>query len=168
MDIVKASSDWARAEMLSAAAFIFFGVIFLLAGFGFRQLGTTDMARAFVIPMLVAGGLLLILGAGLFFPSQARLSGIPATFAADPSGFLAAEIARADKIRSDYSIAVFRIFPAIITLCAVAIPFLQGPVWRASLTTAIAMFLVLILVDMNASARLEAYREQLASTPTPG
>ncbi|MGR3591560.1 MAG: hypothetical protein ACU0B9_13950 [Limimaricola soesokkakensis] len=162
MDIVKTATDWVRFEMLSAAAFLAFGLAFMLAGLGFRQLGTTDMARAYPIPMLVAGGLLLILGVGLFFPAQARLTAVPVAFGGDPVGFVAAEIARADKVLNDYRIAVFRVFPLVVALCALAIPFLDTALWRAGLITAIAMFTVLILVDSNAHARLSAYRQQLA------
>lgn len=168
MDIAKTASDWARFEMHSAAVFIAFGLAFLLAGIGFRQLATTDLSRAFTVPMLVAGGLLLILGLGLFFPVQARLAAIPTAQAGDSAAFLATEIARADKVLNDYRIAVFRAFPAIIALCALAIPFLDGPLWRASLITAIAMFTVLILIDSNANARLGAYRAQLSHAEGPG
>ncbi|WP_222435302.1 hypothetical protein [Puniceibacterium confluentis] len=60
MDIVKTATDWTRAEMLSSSFFILFGLSFLLASFGFWQLGRTDIARAYVVPMLVAGTLILI------------------------------------------------------------------------------------------------------------
>lgn len=161
MDIVKTASDWARFEMRSGAVFAAFGLAFLLAGLGFRQWGGTDLARAFFIPMLVAGVLLLILGVGLFLPAQTRLAAVPSAYASDATAFLTAELARADKVLNDYRIAVFRLFPAIIALCALTILFLACPHWRASLITAIAMFSVLLLVDSNANARLEAYRAQL-------
>ena len=67
-----------------------------------------------------------------------------------------------------YRIAVFRAFPRIIAVCAVLVPFLAGPLWRASLVTAIAMLAVIMLVDTGAIARLEAYREQLASVVRSG
>jgi len=162
MDIVKAASDWARFEMLSTVAFMTFGLAFGLAGLAFRQLATTDLARAFTVPMLVAGGLLLIFGVGLFFPAQARLAAVPAAFGGDAAGFIASEIIRADKVLNDYRIAVFWVFPALIALCALAVPFLDGPYWRASLITAIALFTVLILIDSNANARLQDYRQQLS------
>ena len=165
MDIMKTASDWARFEMHAALVFAGFGLAFLLSGLGFRQLGTTDLARAFVIPMLVAGVLLLILGVGLFLPAQTRLASLPTTYASDSTAFLTAELARADKVLNDYRFAVFRLFPAIIALCALAIPFLTGPYWRASLITAIAMFTVLILVDSNANARLLAYKAELTKAP---
>ncbi|HBB85218.1 MAG TPA: hypothetical protein DC031_18610 [Sulfitobacter sp.] len=162
MDIVKAASDWARFEMHSGAVFAAFGLAFLLAGLGFRQWGGTDFSRALLVPMLVAGVLLLILGVGLGLLGQSRLAAVPATYASDATAFLTAELARTDKMLNDYRILAFRLFPAIIALCALAIPFLDGPYWRASLITAIALFTVLILIDSNANARLQDYRQQLS------
>lgn len=48
MDILKLSTDWARAESLSNGAIFLVGVAFLCASFGFWQMGKAEMARAFV------------------------------------------------------------------------------------------------------------------------
>lgn len=147
--------------MLSAAFFILFGLSFLLASLGFWQLGRTDMARAYVVPMLVAGTLILIIGLGLFFPSQARLTSFPAAYATDAAGFIAEEIARADRVLNEYRIAVFKIIPLVVAVCALAIPYLGSPLWRACLVTTIAMMGIILVIDTNANARLDAYWEQL-------
>ena len=78
MDILKTATDWTRAEVLSSAFFIVFALAFLLSSLGFWQMGRTDMARAYVAPMLVAGGLLLALGGGLLVQSQVKLGGLAA------------------------------------------------------------------------------------------
>lgn len=161
MDIVKTATDWKRAEMLSSAFFILFGLSFLLASLGFWQLGRTDMARAYVVPMLMAGTLILIIGVGLFFPSQARLTSFPAAYAIDSAGFIAEEIARADRVLNEYRIAVFRVIPLIVAACALAILYFETPLWRASLITTIVMMAVILVIDTNANARLASYREQL-------
>ena len=162
MDIVKTATDWTRAEMLSSAFFILYGLSFLLASMGFWQIGKTDMARAYAIPMLVAGALILIIGLGLFFPSQARLTSFPAAYAIDATSFIAHEIARADRVLNEYRIVVFKVIPLIIAACALAIPFFDAPIWRTSLITTLAMMAVIMVIDTNANARLEGYREQLA------
>lgn len=167
MDIVKTATDWTRAEMLSSAFFILFGLSFLMASLGFWQMGKTDMARAYVVPMLVAGTLILIIGLGLFFPSQARLASFPEAYATDATGFIGEEIARADRVLNEYRIAVFRVIPLIIAACALAIPFFDAPIWRTSLITTIAMMAVILVIDTNANARLEGYREQLALAEKP-
>ena len=60
MDLLKLSIEWAKAEVFSTRFFIFFSIGFLIASVGFWQLGKTDLAKAYVIPTLIAGILLLI------------------------------------------------------------------------------------------------------------
>lgn len=161
MDILKTATTWAKAEMLSSGIFIFFGAAFVVASVGFWQMGNTDTAKAYVIPTLVAGVLLVILGAGLFVGSQRSLAGFEAAVAGDAPAFVASEIARADKVMSQYKIAVFRVIPLIVIVCAALIIVLQGPLWRAGLITTIALMAVIMLVDTNANARLEIYKDKL-------
>ena len=66
MDILKTATEWAKAELFSTPFFILFGVLFIAASFGFWQLGKTDMAKAYIIPLLIAGALLMTIGFGLF------------------------------------------------------------------------------------------------------
>jgi len=161
MDILKTSTDWAKAEMLSNGIFALFGVMFVLASLGFWLRGETEMARAFIIPTLVAGVLLLILGGGLLYGTWKSVAGFDAAFSQDPSAFIAAEIARVDSTMAQYAVAAFKVMPAIILVCAGLILFLNGPAWRASLITAIAMLALIIAVDSTANARLAAYKDKL-------
>lgn len=161
MHILKTATDWAKAEMFSSAFSILFSSLFLLASRGFWQLGKTDVAKAYVIPALVAGSLFLIIGLGIFIPNQARVTGFPTAYNSDAPQFIASEILRADKILNDYRIAVFRIIPVIIAVCAVLILYFESPIWRASLITTIAMMAVILMIDTNANVRLEIYKAKL-------
>ncbi|WP_163849560.1 hypothetical protein [Pseudooceanicola aestuarii] len=162
MDILKTATDWTRAEMLSSAFFILFGLGFLLAGAGFWQLARTEVARAYTGPALVAGTLLLIIGVGIFVPSLSRVSGFAVAHGQDAAQFIANETARADSVLTSYRVAVYRVIPLIVAFCALALMVLQAPLWRAGLVTTIAMMAVILLIDTNANARLKAYRDQLA------
>lgn len=161
MDILKTSIDWTKAEVFSSTFFILFGCMFLSASFGFWQLGKTELAKAYVIPTLVAGALVLAIGLGICIQSYGRISGFETAYNTDTSGFIASEIARAEKVLGDYNLAVFRIIPIIVTACAILFLFVEVPVWRASLVTTITLMGLVLLVDTNASARLEAYRDHL-------
>ncbi|SNS50559.1 hypothetical protein [Tropicimonas sediminicola] len=167
MDILKTATDWTKAEMVSSAFFVLFGLCFILASLGFWQLGKTDVSKAYVVPTLVAGSLLLIIGLGIFLPGFWRVSSFAEAYNSDAAGFVASEIRRADKVLNDYRIAVFRVIPLIISVCALAILLFEAPIWRASLVTTIAMMAAILMIDTNANARLEAYREHLsAAEPT--
>jgi len=161
MDILKTATDWAKAEVLSSTFFILFGVLFVLASIGFWQLGKTDTARAYIIPTLVAGALLLTIGLGLFFTNKARISSFAADYNQDATAFVKSEIARAESTLKEYKNVVFTAIPLIIAACALVIMFVNKPIWRASMITSIAMLIVILLIDGTAHARIEAYNRQL-------
>ncbi len=161
MDILKAATDWAKAEVFSTSFFIVFGLLFVVASIGFWQLGKTDMARAFIIPTLVAGALLLTIGFGLFFTNKSRITQFEKAYNTDASAFVQSELARAESTLKEYKNAVFTAIPLIIAACALIIIFVNPPIWRASMITAIAMLVVILLIDGTAHARIEAYYKQL-------
>ena len=160
MDILKAATDWAEAEVFSSQFFILFGVVFLLGCIGFWQWGKTDVARAFTVPMLVAGALLLTIGLGIFFANKSRITSFTNAYNADATAFVKSEITRTEKSMNQYHI-VFKVIPLIMVIAALLIIFIDKPDWRAIGITTIAMMVVILLVDTNANARIEAYSQQL-------
>ena len=161
MDILKAATDWAKAELISTPFFILFGVMFMSASVGFWQLGKTDMAKAYIIPALVAGALLTIIGLGLFFTNKSRIKQFETAYNADASAFVASELERAEATLKEYKNIVFTAIPLIIAACALVIFFMTSPAWRASMITTIAMLVVILLIDGTAHARIDAYNKQL-------
>lgn len=161
MDILKAATDWAKAEVFSTTFFIIAGVLFVAAGIGFWQLGKTDLAKAYIIPTLVAGALLLIIGFGLFFTNKARISQFEKAYNADAPAFLQIERTRAESTLKEYKKVVFTAIPLIIAACALLIVFVNTPNWRASMITAIAMLVVILLIDGTAHARMAEYNNAL-------
>lgn len=161
MDILKTATDWARAEVFSTSFFILFGVVFVLASIGFWQLAKTDMAKAYFIPFLVAGSLLLIIGLGLVFTNKSRITQFETAYNKDATAFVESEIARVESTLKEYQTIVFKAIPLIIIVAALLIVFIDKPVWRASAITTIAMLVVILLIDGTAKARIDAYSEQL-------
>jgi hypothetical protein len=161
MDILKTAIDWAKAEVFSTSFFIVFGVIFVLANIGFWQLAKTDMAKAYIIPTLVAGSLLLIIGLGLFFTNKSRITQFETAYNNDATAFVESEIARVESTLKEYQTIVFKAIPFIIVVAALLIVFIDKPVWRASAITTIAMLVVILLIDGTAKARIDVYSEQL-------
>lgn len=62
MELLKLATEWAKEEVFSTRFFMLFAILFLIASIGFWQLGKTDLAKAYVIPTLVSGLLLLTIG----------------------------------------------------------------------------------------------------------
>ncbi|MFY0697983.1 MAG: hypothetical protein JXR11_09055 [Balneola sp.] len=161
MDILRTATDWAKAEVFSTSFFILFGVVFVLASIGFWQLAKTDMAKAYIIPTLVAGSLLLIIGLGLFFTNKSRITQFETAYNKDATAFVESEVARVESTLKEYQTIVFKAIPFIILVAALLIFFIDKPVWRASAITTIAMLVVILLIDGTAKARIDAYSEQL-------
>lgn len=164
MDILKTSTDWARAELLSNGLFALFGVMFLVASLLFWSKGETDIAKAFVFPMLAAGVLMLVLGGGLFYGTWKSLARFPTNFADDDARFVALEVERVDRTIAQYGTAVFNVMPLMISVAALLIIFVHSPGWRAAFITAIIFLSLIMLIDSNANARLEGYKTKLVST----
>ena len=161
MDILNSATEWAKAEVFSARFFIFFAILFLAASLGFWQLGKTETAKAYIIPTLVAGLLIMAVGVGIFFANKARITSFTEAYNESPTEFVHSEIIRTEKSMGEYSTIVFKIIPFIIIAAALCIVFVDKPVWRAICITTIAMMVVILYVDSNANARIEAYHEEL-------
>ncbi len=161
MEILKAATDWAKAEVFSSRFFILFGIMFVLATVGFWQLGKTEVARAYIYPTLVAGILLLAVGLGIFFTNKSRVTSFVTDYNNDAITFVKSEITRTEKSMGEYRNIVFKIVPVIIMLASLLIVFVDKPSWRAICITTIAMMVVILVIDSNANARIEAYHQML-------
>lgn len=167
MEILKLATEWAKAEVFSTRFFIIFAMLFLAASAGFWQLGKTELAKAYIIPLLVAGVLLMTIGLGLFFTNKARITQFESAYNSDASAFATSEIARAESTLKEYTV-VFKVIPIIIVVAALLIFFINTPIWRAIGITTIAMMIVILLVDGTAHARIEGYYKQLVHLEKQG
>ncbi|MFK7925097.1 MAG: hypothetical protein AB8H47_24285 [Bacteroidia bacterium] len=161
MDILRAATDWAKAELVSTPFFVLFGLAFIAASLGFWQVGKTDLAKAYIIPTLVAGVLLVIIGLGLFFNNKSRITQFDKAYKEDASAFVTSELERAEATLKEYKNVVFTAIPIIIIACVVVLFFVNAPIWRASMITSIAMLSVILLIDGLAHARIAEYNQQL-------
>jgi ABC-2 type transport system permease protein len=160
MDILKMSTDWAKAEVFSAKISLLLSILFLVAAIGFWQLGKTAMAKAFVWPMLVAGVLIITVSAGLYFTNQPRIAQFETAYNNDAKAFVQTETERTAKSQNELAL-VFKILPLIIIVAALLIMFVNTPLWRAIGITTIALMTILMFIDSNTGARNALYHQHL-------
>jgi len=160
MELLKLATEWAKAEIFSTRFFLLFAIGFLIASVGFWQLGKTDLAKAYIIPTLVAGILLLIIGSGLNYTNIQRVKQFEKDFNTDASAFYQSEIERSEGTLKEYTI-VFKVIPILIIIAALLILFVNTPTWRAISITTIAMLTLILLVDGTAHSRIESYHKEL-------
>ncbi|MUH35383.1 hypothetical protein D9O36_05990 [Zobellia amurskyensis] len=161
MDLLKLAIEWAKAEVFSTRFFIFFAIGFLIASAGFWQLGKTDLAKAYIIPTLVAGLMLMTIGIGLFYTNKSRITQFETAYNENAYAFVESETTRAEATLKEYKTIVFKVIPIIIIVAALLIIFINTPTWRAISITTIAMLIVILLVDGTAYARIDAYNKEL-------
>ncbi len=160
MELLKLATEWAKSEVFSTRFFIFFAIGFLIASVGFWQLGKTDLAKAYIIPTLVAGILLLIIGSGLNYTNIQRVKQFEKDFNSDAPAFYQSEIERTESTLKEYTV-VFKVIPIMIIITALLILFVNTPTWRAISITTIAMLIVILIVDGTAHSRIESYNKEL-------
>lgn len=163
MDILKISTEWAKGEIFSSWFFVLFWIIFLFASIAFWQLGKTELAKAYIIPSLIAGFLLLIIGLGLIYTYESKISNFQTDYENNKIEFVKKEITYVEKTLNDYKNIVFTGIPVIIVFCSIVLIFINNHTWKASLITTVTFLAILLLVDWTASARLENYNKQLRS-----
>lgn len=140
------------------------GLAFLAISLGFWQMGKTDLAKAYIMPTLVAGGLLVIIGLGLFITNKNRMTQFEKAYQESAMDFVDSELERTEATLKEYKNVVFTGIPIIIVICAVVLFFVNAPVWRATMITSIAMLSVILLIDGLAHARIGEYNQQLLQT----
>jgi ABC-2 type transport system permease protein len=160
MDIIKLSTDWARAEVFSAKIIWVFSVVELLAAIGFWFWGRTAIARIFPWPLLVMGLFLVAVGAGLYGANNPRIAHFESEGRLNPKAFLDGEIQRTAKSQHDLGL-VFKILPGVIIVAAVVIMLAPATAWRAISVTIILTAAFLMVVDSNTTARIDDYHTQL-------
>ncbi|AXT56439.1 hypothetical protein J8L88_11350 [Aquimarina sp. MMG015] len=160
MDVIKLAIEWAKAEVFSTRFFIFFAIGFLIASVGFWQFGKTDLAKAYIIPTLVAGILLLVIGSGTNYTNVQRLKQFEKDFNTDKTAFYQSEIERSESTIKQFKF-VFKLVPILIIAAALLILFINTPTWRAISITTISILIVILLIDGNAHSRIENYHKEL-------
>jgi hypothetical protein len=160
MEILKLAIEWAKSEVFSTRFFIIFALLFLIASVGFWQLGKTDLAKAYTIPTLVAGLLLMTIGLGLFYTNKTRIVQFEKAYNSDVSSFYQSEIERTESTLKEYNV-VFKVIPILIIVAALIMLFIDTPIWRAISITTIAMLIVILLIDGTAYSRIEVYHKEL-------
>lgn len=161
MEILKAASDWAKAEIVSSIFFMLFGIIYLLAAFGFWRWGNSTLMKSLFIPILIAGGLLLSAGVGFYLSNKSRLTSFETSYKTSPSALIEAEIERTTQTIKTYENIALKVFPAIIIVAVLLSIFISTPIIRAICIAIIAFLSVLVVLDSQALKRTKTYHQQL-------
>ncbi len=161
MEIITAANNWAKAEIISSIFFMLFGIVYLLIAIYIRQLGTTPLTKALIIPLMVAGGLLFLAGISFYLSNKSKLASFEKKYNADPAAMLQAEMATTTKTIKTYENVAIKVFPALIVIAALLAILVSDPMVRAICISVIAFLFVLVLLDSQALKRMKTYHQQI-------
>lgn len=165
-ELIKLSTDWARAELFSARIVWLFSAVCIVAAVGFWFFGRTAMAKAFIGPLIITGLFLVSVGAGLYFANKPRVTQFEQASRENPEAFLKKELERSGNSQKQLAV-VFKVLPLICMASALIILLLPDSVnWRAIGITLILTASFLMVVDSNTDARNTMYHFSLAKLAT--
>jgi len=161
MEIIKAVTEWAKAEIVSSIFFMLFGLGYILGSIGLWKFGNTQLMKALIIPLFIAGGLLFSAGMSFYFSNKSKLSNFEKEYKENPSAMIHSEITRTEGLISTYEKVALKFFPAIILLALIVLFLIPKPMVKAICIAIIAFLLVLVLLDSQALKRVKTYHNQL-------
>jgi len=161
MEIIKAATEWTKAEIISSVFFMLFGLAYMLGSVGFWKIGNSPFTKALVIPFLIVGALLLSAGIGFYLSNKTRLANFENEYNENPSEWINSEIDRTESTIKTYENVALKVFPAIIVLSALLAFFIANPTVKAISIAVIAFFVVLVVLDSQALKRIKVYHNEL-------
>ncbi len=161
MDTLNLAQQWAKAEIFSSKFFIAIAIVFFAASIGFWLLGKSEMAKSYIIPTIVCGSLMLIVGVGLVYNNHSRVKTFAEDYKKDKIEFLNSELERTEKTIAQTDRTIYKILPILIIVAAVLIIFMTALFWRAWCITFIAMLALTLIVDSNSQLRIINYNKDL-------
>ena len=162
MEIINYSIEWARGEVFSSKIIALISVLMLLSAAGFYYWGKTPMARAYWMPLAVAGVFLVVVAGGLFFANHPRIDKFQEQYKADALLFVKSELERTAKSDHDLNLIVYLVLPIMVIVCsALVIGFTHSIHARAWLIVMMLLGSFLMIIDSNTKARNAEYRNHL-------
>ena len=162
MEIIDYSIEWARGEVFSSKIIALISVFVLLCAAGFYFWGKTSVARAYWMPLAVAGVFLVVVAGGLFLANYPRIDKFQEQYKADAELFVKSELERTAKSDHDLNLIVYMVLPIIVIVCgALVIGFTHSINARAHLIVIMLLGSFLMIVDSNTKARNAEYRNHL-------
>jgi len=161
MEILKAATEWAKAEITSSIIFIIFGIVYIIGSVVLWKIGNAPLAKATFVPLLIAGVLLIGAGVGFYVSNTSKLKNFESEYNTNPAEFIRSEMVRTENTMKTYENVALKVFPLLIVLAALVAFFIPNIRIRSICIAVIAFFVVLVLMDSQALKRMKTYHSQL-------
>ena len=160
MELIDYTNKWVAGEIHEGWAMIVGGAFLLVLAFLAWRLGSSESARAIIIPLIVAAAIVIGTGATMVVSNRNRVKQFEQQYQESPQKFLESEKARVANFMKIYpqTIIVATVM-MVIGICVFA--FCAKPWLRASALTLILIALAALAIDYFSKERGLIYQQEL-------
>ena len=165
MELIDYTNKWVSGEFMEDFAMIVGGVFCLVFAFVALRWGTSESARAIILPLTVVAVILIGLGGSLAYSNHTRQKQFVEQYKESPQTFLENEKARVAEFMKIYPQTI--IVSAIMMVVAICVfAFCSTPWLRASALALILIALAALTIDFFSKERGVIYQQELNSFKT--
>ena len=161
MELIDYTNKWLAGEIFEGKSILIAGLCLLVLTIIVWRVGSTDYARAILLPMLVVAILHIGIGAGMFVYNKQRIPQFEEQYSQQTTQeYLESENARVDEFMKIYpKVIIFAAISFIVAICLFA--FCTTPWLRATALAFIYLALSCLVIDYFSKERGMIYQQEL-------
>ena len=165
MELIDYTNKWVTGEIMEDLAMVVGGVFVLVLALVAWRFGTSESARAIILPLTVVSVILIGLGGTLAYSNHTRQKQFVEQYQESPQKFLESEKARVTDFMKIYPQTI--IVSAVMMVIAICVfAFCVKPWLRASALALILVALAALTIDFFSKERGLIYQQELNDFPT--
>ena len=165
MELIDYTNKWVTGEIMEDLSMIVGGVICLILALIAWRFGTSESARAIILPLTVVAVILIALGGSLTYSNHTRQKQFVEQYQESPEKFLESEKTRVAEFMKIYPQTI--IVSAVMMVIAICVfAFCEKPWLRASALALILVALAALTIDFFSKERGVIYQQELNSFQT--
>ena len=162
MELIDNTNKWVTGEIMEDFAMVVGGVFCLIMALVAWRFGTSESARAIILPLMVVAVILIGLGGSLAYSNHTRQKQFVEQYQESPEKFLESEKARvADFMKIYPQTIIVSAVMMVVAICVFA--FCDKPWLRASALALILLALAALTIDFFSKERGVIYQKELRS-----
>ena len=160
MELIDYTNKWVTGEIMEDLAMVVGGVVCLVLALVAWRWGTSESARAIILPLTVVAVILIGLGGSLAYSNHTRQKQFVEQYQKSPQKFLESEKARvADFMKIYPQTIIVSAVMMVIGICVFA--FCSTPWLRASALALILVAFAALTIDFFSKERGLIYQQEL-------
>ena len=163
MELIDYTNKWLAGEIFEGRSILIAGLCLLVLTIIVWRVGSTDYARAILLPMLVVAVMHAGIGVGMMVYNKQRIPQFEEQYSQQtPQEYLESENARVDEFMKIYpKVIIFAAISFIVAICLFA--FCKTPWLRATALALIYLALSCLVIDYFSKERGMIYQQKINS-----